>query len=130
MAILRDIFTWWNGTTIGTKLFTARHGEEVGRDSFGNVYYRNADDTRRWVIYATESEASNVSAEWYGWLHHTFEKPPTEAPLRQWPWQKERRPNLTGTDGAYRPAGSLLALGGPAQPEAHSRANYTPWVPD
>lgn len=127
MAILRDIFTWWNGTTIGTKLFTARNGEKVGEDSLGNVYYRNADDTRRWVIYDTESQASNVSADWHGWLHHTFREPPTELSLRQWPWQKERVPNMTGTDAAYRPPGSLVTVGQDAPDAAKP---YTPWVPE
>lgn len=127
MGILSKIFTWWNGTTIGTSLFTRLHGEQVGEDDKGNVYYRNADDTRRWVIFASDTEASNVSAEWYGWMHHTFEEPPTVAPLREWPWQKDRLPNRTGTDDAYRPPGSLVALGR-ERPSADKP--YTAWVPD
>lgn len=127
MAILRKIFTWWHGTTIGTTLFTARNGEKVGEDGFGNVYYRNADDTRRWVIYDTESQASNVSADWHGWLHHTFRDPPTDGSLRPWSWQKERLPNLTGTDAAYRPPGSLVTLGRDVETAPKP---YTPWVPE
>ena len=127
MSILSKIFTWWNGSTIGTTLFTSRHGERVGEDADGNVYYRNADDSRRWVIYAEESEASNVSGEWYGWMHHTFDEPPTEAPLNAWSWQKERLPNLTGTDDAYRPPGSLVAVG---QEATSAEKPYTAWVPD
>ncbi len=127
MAILRDIFTWWHGTTIGTTLFTSRHGKKVGEDEAGNVYYRNADDTRRWVIYRIDSEASNVSADWHGWLHHTFDQPPTELPLRAWSWQKERLPNLTGTDAAYRPPGSLVSHGRDA---GVTPKPYTPWVPE
>ncbi len=127
MSILSKIFTWWNGSTIGTTLFTSRHGERVGEDADGNVYYRNSDDSRRWVIYAEESEASNVSGEWYGWMHHTFDEPPTEAPLNAWSWQKERLPNLTGTDDAYRPPGSLVAVG---QEATSAEKPYTAWVPD
>jgi NADH:ubiquinone oxidoreductase subunit len=127
MAILRDIFTWWHGSTIGTKLFTARNGEKVGEDEFGNVYYCNADDTRRWVIYDTESEASRISADWFGWLHHTFDEPPTIAPVRNWSWQKDRIYNKTGTDEAYRPPGSLVTLGGE---KTTAKPAYTPWVPD
>ena len=37
---LLQIFTWWNGQTIGTRFHTWRHGELVGEDEFGNVYYR------------------------------------------------------------------------------------------
>jgi len=127
MSILSKIFTWWNGATIGTTLFTSRYGEKVGEDDHGNVYYRNGDDSKRWVIYADDVEASNVSGEWYGWMHHTFEHPPTEEPLQVWPWQKDRLPNLTGTDLAYRPPGSLVALGREA---TSAEKPYTAWVPD
>ena len=37
MGLLASIFTWWNGATLGTSLFTRRHGREVGRDAAGNV---------------------------------------------------------------------------------------------
>ena len=30
--------TWWNGSTIGTQIFTARHGVRVGEDAAGNVF--------------------------------------------------------------------------------------------
>ena len=33
-------FTWWNGQTFGTQLWTALYGERVGEDEFGNIYYR------------------------------------------------------------------------------------------
>jgi len=32
MGVLSEIFTWWNGQTLGTRLFTARHGKFVGED--------------------------------------------------------------------------------------------------
>ena len=52
-------FTWWNGQTFGTQLWTWLYGELVGEDEFGNRYYRTRggkiDPTllmeRRWVIY-------------------------------------------------------------------------------
>ncbi len=52
-------FTWWNGQTFGTQVWTALYGEFVGEDEFGNRYYRTKggkiDPTlgfeRRWVIY-------------------------------------------------------------------------------
>lgn len=127
MGLLSDIFTWWNGATIGTKFFTSRKGERVGEDSFGNVYYRNADDTRRWVIYKDVAEASAVTPDWHGWLHHTFDLPPTEAPLKRWEWEKPHVPNMTGTDAAYLPPGSLLRI------EPATKADYdgyTAWKPE
>jgi methylenetetrahydrofolate reductase (NADPH) len=37
---LLQFFTWWNGQTLGTRLYTWRMGEKVGTDEFGNTYYR------------------------------------------------------------------------------------------
>jgi hypothetical protein len=34
------LFTWWNGETFGTQLWTWRFGELVGKDEQGNRYYR------------------------------------------------------------------------------------------
>ena len=42
MKWLVQFFTWWNEQTLGTRLHTWRHGERVGEDQFGNVYYRLA----------------------------------------------------------------------------------------
>ena len=35
MGFWSKIFTWWNGATWGTALFTRRFGNEVGRDDAG-----------------------------------------------------------------------------------------------
>ena len=37
---LKIIFTWWNKQTIGTFLKTLFLGKYVGKDEFGNKYYR------------------------------------------------------------------------------------------
>lgn len=124
MSLLAQIFTWWNGQTLGTRIFTWRKGEKVGEDADGNVFYRSHDDKKRWVIYAGEAEASHVSPDWHGWLHHTFKTPPTEAPLKKQSWEQPHHPNLTGTADAYRPSGSMLA----AQPKA--RSDYEAWQPE
>jgi len=41
MGFWSKTFTWWNGDTWGTKLFTWRFGNEVGRDDVGNIYYQS-----------------------------------------------------------------------------------------
>ncbi len=125
MSLLAQIFTWWNGQTLGTRLFTWRKGQEVGRDPAGNIYYQSADGRRRWVIYNGEAEASRVSPEWHGWLHHTWQEPPTRAPLARKPWEQPHQENLTGTALAYRPRTSILAL----QPAAPAR-DYEAWAPE
>jgi len=124
MGILAQIFTWWNGETMATRYWTARHGRRVGEDDQGNVYYQTADGARRWVIYNGEAEASRIGPEWHGWLHHTWQEPPTTDPLKRRAWEKPHQPNLTGTDLAYRPPGSIL---GPKPPKAPQ--DYEAWSP-
>ena len=63
MKFLLKLLTWWNGPTIGTELFTWRFGKRVGEDAAGNVYYQNADGSRRWVIFKGEPEASEQAAQ-------------------------------------------------------------------
>src|SRR6476646_11991720 len=73
------LFTWWNGQTLNTQLWTWLYGEFVGTDEFGNRYYRTKGGKideelrmeRRWVIYNGYAEASMVGPNWHGWLHHT-----------------------------------------------------------
>jgi NADH:ubiquinone oxidoreductase subunit len=126
-------FTWWNGQTFGTQLWTWRYGELVGHDEFGNRYFRTRggkiDPTllmeRRWVIYNGVAEPSVVPPSWHGWLHHTVDTPPTEETYKPRPWQKPHRPNLTGTPAAPRPTGSTLAQG--RRPKA--TGDYKAWTP-
>ncbi|MEX3014896.1 NADH:ubiquinone oxidoreductase subunit NDUFA12 [Gymnodinialimonas sp. 202GB13-11] len=124
LDFLKRAVTWWNGQTLGTQLFTARNGERVGEDAQGNIFYRNADDTKRWVIFNGEAEASRVEAEWHGWLHHTWDEPPTDTPLVHKEWEKPHLPNLTGSTAAYAPAGSIRR----AEPE--ERRDYEAWSPE
>lgn len=127
MGIFRSIlsaFTWWNGATLNTRLWTWRKGVKVGEDAQGNRFYRTHDDSRRWVIFDGEAEASRVDPAWHGWLHHTFKQPPSEAPLPRKPWEKPHEPNLTGTALAYAPAGSIRK----GAPEI--RRDYEAWSPE
>jgi len=86
MDFLRRCFTWWNGWTFGTQVWTSLYGEFVGEDEFGNRYFRtrggkidpNLGFERRWVIYNGVAEASTVAPSWHGWLHHTVDVPPTQ----------------------------------------------------
>ena len=121
------IFAWWNSATFGTLTTTWFSGSLVGTDSNGNRYYQSRKDgARRWVLYSGLVEASRVPAEWHGWLHHTFAEPPTTAPFTLKGWEKDHRPNFTGTPDAYRPDGSLLAAG--KRPPA--TGDYQAWRPE
>ena len=126
MGLLRAIFVWWRGATAGTWLLTWFWGRFVGEDKFGNRYYQDRTGKRRWVIYNGTVEASRVPPEWHGWLHHTFKDPPTVDQRKTRPWEKGHQPNLTGTDGAYHPPGSLSSAG--VHPPA--TGDYEPWKPE
>ena len=123
--MLQTIFVWWRGATAGTLLMIWLWGHFVGEDKFGNRYYQNRNGKRRWVIYNGTVEASRVPPEWHGWLHHTFKDPPTVSSPRIKSWEKDHQPNLTGTEGAYHPPGSLAESG--EHPPA--TGDYERWNP-
>ena len=133
LNFLKAIFTWWNGATIGARFHIGRRGVYVGQDELGNRYFEAKDNSdsydgrkRRWVIYRGYAEASKVPAEWHGWLHYTFEEPPTVAPLTRKAWEKDHLPNLTGTVLAWRPKGSITR-GGERQA---ATGDYEAWNPE
>jgi NADH:ubiquinone oxidoreductase subunit len=125
-SLLVAIFAWWRSATLSTLLSTALFGQPVGADQFGNRYYQSKDGKRRWVIYNGTVEASRVPPDWHGWLHHTFKEPPTEAPFIDRPWEQTYQPNMSGTDYAKRPSGSLLRSG--QRPSA--TGDYEAWTPE
>ena len=122
-SVLRAL-VWWKDQTLGTQIFTWRNGIKVGSDDAGNVYYHNKDDSKRWVIFNGEVEASRVSPDWHGWLHHTFDEAPGTTPLEHKPWEKPHVENLTGTVAAYAPAGSIR------RERPADRQDYEAWQPE
>ena len=126
MSLLRMIFVWWRGATLGTLVTTWWSGKHVGEDKYGNRYYQTVDGKRRWVLYNGTVEASRVPPDWHGWLHHTFKDAPTIAPFVAKPWEKEHTPNLSGTPDAYRPEGSLTKSGR----RPHATGDYEAWKPE
>ena len=128
MSVLKTIFTWWNGPGIGTRILTARTGNEVGRDDQGNIYYRSGTGAaeRRWVIYNGEPEASRIPPEWHLWMHKTVKEPPSVHPLTPRIWERDWTPNATGTALAHNPRGALIAGG----ERAASTGDYRAWTPD
>ncbi len=122
-TLLRSV-TWWNSQTLNTQFYTWRKGQRVGEDEQGNVFYQTRDGKRRWVIYNGESEASRISPDWHGWLHHTYDAPPSEKPLEHKPWEAPHHENLSGTARAYVPPGSILRVN-PVE-----RSDYEAWKPE
>lgn len=126
MSLFREIFTWWDGNTIGTRFHTWRKGKFVGEDELGNRYYQLNNGKRRWVIYKNRADASLIPPGWHGWMHYSIDTPPTDQNYQEKSWQKDHIPNLTGTSRAHRPQGSVLASG--KRPSA--TGDYESWQPD
>ncbi len=127
MGILNTLnraMTWWNGQTLNTQFYTWRKGQRVGEDDQGNIFYQTGDGKKRWVIFNGEAEASRVSPDWHGWLHHTWDDPPTEAPVPHKDWEKPHQENLTGTAAAYSPPGSIRRA------DPVKRRDYEAWQPE
>jgi len=129
MGLLKSIFTWWEGATIGTRLFSSFNGAKVGADALGNAYFESkksiAGRMRRWVIYSGANDASRVPPEWFGWLHHQTDAIPEQLPAPR-SWVKPPVPNLTGTSAAYRPSGALERGGN----RAAATGDYEAWSPN
>jgi NADH:ubiquinone oxidoreductase subunit len=130
LLFIKRLFAWWDGATLGALFDILRRARRVGQDQFGNVYYEERKPSldgrpRRYVVYNGYADASRVPSDWHGWLHHTFADPPTTAPLRRKPWEKDHVPNLTGTVMAYHPKGSLARPG----PRAETAGDYEAWTP-
>ncbi|WP_427967553.1 NADH:ubiquinone oxidoreductase subunit NDUFA12 [Altererythrobacter sp.] len=130
MGFLMKIFTWWEGATIGTLLWSWRNGEHVGTDAQGNKYYRSktrkGQRERRWVIYNGPNDASRVPSEWHGWLHGAFDDVPESRLPPAKVWEADFTPNATGTAQAYRPQGALERGG----KRAAATGDYEAWSPE
>lgn len=136
IGLLKRIFTWWHQSTIGTGLTLWKgQAQLVGEDDQGNRYYEEGrgkgsfpeGGRRRWVVYHGVAEGSRIPPEWHGWLHHTWDEPPTKAALTVQKFEKQHLPNMTGTALAYRPKGSISVAGTPGD---ESTKDYEAWSPD
>ena len=99
---LKIIFTWWNKQTFGTMLKTLFFGRYVGKDEYGNKYYKNSKN-ERWVIYSKEIEATKITSDWYLWMHHTTDIVPNFTEKNKYSWQKKHSENKTGTSESFKP---------------------------
>lgn len=124
MNWLKPLFAWWDGQTIGTRIFTLRKGIKVGQDNAGNVFYQSADKCKRWVHYSGANDASKITPDWHGWLHYTWDDAPSNTPIEHQSWQQPHQANLSGTAVAYVPDGSLRAAVGNV-----SNQHYQAWHP-
>ncbi|KZC04229.1 PREDICTED: probable NADH dehydrogenase [ubiquinone] 1 alpha subcomplex subunit 12 [Dufourea novaeangliae] len=93
------------------RMDTLKSGTCVGEDEFGNRYFENNEyfyGTNRWVVYSDrygmDYDGSQVTPEWFGWLHYKTDLLPHKDPSRpKHKWMTEHKPNLSGTNEAYMP---------------------------
>ncbi|XP_055547284.1 probable NADH dehydrogenase [ubiquinone] 1 alpha subcomplex subunit 12 [Wyeomyia smithii] len=93
------------------RMSTLKTGYLVGQDKYGNRYYEDRTQffpRSRWVVYAEhfgESyDASQLPAEWFGWMHHSTDRAPNRDGKRvKYPWMLDHSENLSGTKYAYMP---------------------------
>lgn len=130
--VIDKLFIWWNGATLGTLFTIGRRGRKVGTDEFGNTYYeaRDTQDSydgrkRRWVIYKGYADATKIPPDWHGWMHYTYDEPPSVSPMPHRAWGKPHIPNMTGTPFAQVPPGSLAS----DAPRQATAADYEAWTP-
>ncbi|KAF9584115.1 hypothetical protein BGW38_007535 [Lunasporangiospora selenospora] len=103
-------------------------GTLVGTDKFGNKYFENLEESygrNRWVQFAKEDSffsraefnASQIPAEWHGWLHRMLDAPPNVDKTMVAPkWAAEYTENLTGSPKAYKSYNT-------------TRAKFEAWAP-
>ena len=126
-SLLKYLFTWWNGNTVGTKLYTFLKGKKVGEDYLGNSYFESKNLESRWCIYRNQSEASRISPEWNSWLRYISNTVPTSDNIT-YEWQKRFDGNATGLSSAYKP--STIIAGRSKEDLEHYQSDYKAWKPE
>ena len=124
LTIFKEIFTWWNHQTLGTRIQTFFYGKYVGKDEKGNKYYQS-NSGKRWVIYNGEIEASKIPPHWHAWLHKSVAEPPLNYKHKH-TWQKDHQQNLTGTNDAYFPDSHPLVKSSETK---EIKKDYESWSP-
>ncbi|HBM91027.1 MAG TPA: NADH:ubiquinone oxidoreductase subunit NDUFA12 [Rhodospirillaceae bacterium] len=114
---------------LGTILATLFGGVYVGRDSFGNRYFKSrfrnkARKEKRWVFYAGAPEPTMIPSQWFGWIHFMCDLPLPNDGQKSYQWIKPHQPNLTGSDAAYFPEDHIFSI--LAQGKPHNDANWQP----
>ena len=89
---------------LGTIICSFLLGKKVGEDNRGNRYFLSKKKPKKkWVLYKEKVDPTNLPADWQMWLTSEEEMVPKDN-SKKFYWQKDREPNLTGTNKAYHPA--------------------------
>jgi NADH:ubiquinone oxidoreductase subunit len=104
-------------------------GKFVGNDSLGNRYYEEKPKSvydgrqqRRWVIYKSKYDVSNVPPEWHAWLHYRADKPLNGEVFNLPPNQSQL--TETNTPGTVDENNKVVKL------DIKMKRSYQPWIPN
>ncbi|MAP24654.1 MAG: hypothetical protein CMM87_03875 [Rickettsiales bacterium] len=92
--------------------------KHVGSDSVGNTYYQSTtqkNDLARWVVYNKGNDPTTLPPVWAAWLQSKTLPVPQKKQCKD--WQKQRLPNLSGTDKAHKPE------------QSNDSYSYQAWTP-
>ncbi|XP_003739900.1 probable NADH dehydrogenase [ubiquinone] 1 alpha subcomplex subunit 12 [Galendromus occidentalis] len=110
LRVIQENGGWLNSLLKLYRYDTLKSGRLVGTDDYGNRYYENKEyfmGRDRWVEYADkvrlDYDGSQIPAEWYGWMHHKTDIPPTLRPPPKYKWLAQHTENMTGTSRQYVP---------------------------
>ena len=89
---------------IGTILYSFLKGKKIGQDNIGNKFYIHKKiKNKKWVLYKYSIDPTSLDVKWQIWLTSTNNNVPLTIEENNFKWQKDKKPNLTGTTGSYHP---------------------------
>ena len=90
---------------LGTVIYSFLYGKKVGQDKNGNKFYVNRyNNKKKWVIYNKIVDPTSLMVVWQLWLTNKKNALPIEFNKnKDYVWQKERKPNYSGTKDSYHP---------------------------
>ena len=92
---------------------------------YDNIENHKDLNAKRWVIFNGEIEASKIPPHWHAWLHKSIDEPPLNY-SHKYSWQKDHKPNMTGTKNAHFPPSNPISKD--YKPN-QLKADYESWSP-
>ena len=74
---------------LGTWLYSKVFGRKVGHDLYGNIYFTNAQNNKRWLLYKQSVDPASIPPDWHCWLHYTSDAVPDSGKNnKRYSWEK------------------------------------------
>ena len=93
---------------IGTILYTLLNGKKIGQDLQGNKFYiHKKNKKKKWVLYKKQVDPTSLEVKWQIWLTEAANNDNTIYKNTNFKWQKNKKPNQTGTPDSYHPGSNI-----------------------